>query len=216
MNEPLIKVMIVDDHPVVRAGIADILGLEDDIVVIAEAADGQEAIEKVKKHNPDLVLMDMQMPNMGGVEAINSIREFNKQVKFIILTTYKNEDFVFDGVNAGARGYLLKDAEPDELIDAIQRVYRGESLIDSSMITKVLDRFSLITSSKSRAHNLTNREVEVLELIANGASNKDIAAALFISEKTVKTHITHIFKKLQVNDRTKAVTKAIRRHIIKI
>lgn len=211
-----VKIVIVDDHPIVRHGLATILDYEEEIEVLAQGSDGEEAIELVRKHHPDLVLIDMKMPDMEGVEAINKIREFNTDVKFIILTTYDDDDSVFEGINAGARGYLLKDTTPEDLVDAIIRVNRGESLIDPKWQTKLFDRFSQIAKKQTVEHALTNRELEVLQLIANGASNKDIASALFISVKTVKTHITHIFEKLEVRDRTESVTKALRLGIIKI
>ena len=212
----IIRIIVIDDHPVVRQGLASILDYEDEIEVLDQGADGLEAIELVKKHDPDLVLIDIKMPKMKGVEAINRIREFNKNVKFIILTTYDDEESVFDGINAGARGYLLKDTTPDELVDAIRKVNRGESLVDSKMQTRLFDRYSQLVKKQTVEHTLTNRELEVLHLIANGASNKDIAAELYISVKTVKTHITHIFEKLEVRDRTESVTKALKLGIIKI
>lgn len=211
-----IRIIIADDHVIVRTGLCKILEMEDDIEVVAEASDGFEAIEKVKQYNPDLVLMDMRMPKMNGAEAIKRIREFNDEVKFIILTTYSNEEYVFDGIKAGARGFLLKDAFPDEIISAIRKVNNGESLFEPTMITKVLDRFSQIADQPKIENALTNREMEVLQLIADGSSNKEIAAKLFISIKTVKTHVTHIFEKLGVSDRTEAVTKALRLKIIEI
>lgn len=203
-----IRIVIADDHPIVREGLTSILNLQNDMEVVAEASDGLEAIEMVNEYNPDLVLIDLRMPNLGGAQAIQKIRESNKDVKFLILTTFADEENVFEGVRAGARGYLLKDTLPDELIRAIRRVNNGESLIEPSMVTRVLDRFSKVIQKQEFANELTNRELEVLKLLAEGTSNKGIADKLFISIKTVKTHITHIFEKLDVKNRTEAVAKA--------
>jgi DNA-binding NarL/FixJ family response regulator len=203
-----IRIVIADDHPVVREGISLILGLQSDLEVVGEAADGLQVIELVNEKKPDLVLIDLRMPNLGGAQAIQKIRETNKDVKFIILTTFADAESVFEGVRAGARGYLLKETLPDEIIRAIRKVNKGESLIEPSMITQVLDRFSKVIQKQEFITELTPRELEVLKLLAEGTSNKDIAAQLFISIKTVKTHITHIFEKLDVKNRTEAVAKA--------
>lgn len=204
-----IKVIIADDHTIVRQGLSHILSFEDDIDVISEAANGQEAIEKVKAMKPDLVLMDLRMPQVTGVEAIREIRKFDTEVKFIILTTFDNEEDIFEGIRSGARGYLLKDATPDELVNAIHRVKNGESLINETMMTKLLNHISRQDQTTPQQQStLTVREIEVLQYAAEGASNKDIAEKLFISVKTVKTHLTHIFDKLKARNRTEAVTKA--------
>ncbi|MCI0511846.1 response regulator transcription factor [candidate division KSB1 bacterium] len=202
-----ISVMIVDDHPIVREGLTSILECEDDIQVVAEAADGAEAVEKVRSIQPDIMLIDMRMPVVNGVSAIRQIRAFNDRIRFIILTTYNNEEYVFEGIKAGARGYLLKDAKPSDLVDAIRRVAQGESLINSTLMTKLLDRISNPDQTGIQQFGLTNRELELLSLLSEGASNVEIAEKLFISIKTVKTHVTHIFEKLKVRNRTEAVTK---------
>ena len=204
-----IRIIIADDHTIVRQGLSHILSFEDDIDIIAEAANGREAVEKVAALKPDLVLMDLRMPEVTGVEAIREIRTFDTQVKFIILTTFDNEEDIFEGIRSGARGYLLKDATPDELIKAIHRVKNGDSLINETMMTKLLNHISRQDPASSPKQNpLTARELEVLLFAADGASNKDIAKKLFISVKTVKTHFTHIFDKLKARNRTEAVTKA--------
>jgi DNA-binding NarL/FixJ family response regulator len=209
-----IRIVIADDHPVVREGISSILGLQSDLEVVGEAADGLQVIDLVNEKNPDLVLIDLRMPNLGGAQAIQKIRETNKDVKFLILTTFSDAENVFEGVRAGARGYLLKDTLPDDLVRAIRRVNKGESLIEPTMITHVLDRFSKAIQKQEFITELTNRELEVLKLLAEGTSNKEIAAQLFISIKTVKTHITHIFEKLDVKNRTEAVAKAHKSKVI--
>jgi DNA-binding NarL/FixJ family response regulator len=203
-----IKIIIVDDHHIVREGLTTIINFQDDMEIVGEASDGLQAIEMVNKFHPDLVLMDLRMPNLGGAEAIQKIRESNPEVKFVILTTFKEDNDVFEGVSAGARGYLLKDTPSDEIIKAIRKVNNGETLMESSMYTRVLDRFSKVIQRQEFANDLTRRELDVLKLLADGASNKIIAEKLFISIKTVKTHITHIFEKLDVKNRTEAVAKA--------
>jgi len=211
-----IKILIADDPPVVREGLSSILGFEDDIEIVGEAADGEEAVQKFIELKPQLVLIDIQMPRMKGVQAIQKIKEINPAVNIIILTVYDIEDYVYEGIKAGARGYLLKDTSPDKLVEAIRKVNRGESLIEPMLATKVLDKFSELAKKEKPSHRLTPRELQILRLLADGKSNKELAAELFISEKTVKTHITHIFEKLNVRDRTEAVMSALKKGIIQI
>jgi len=211
-----IKILIADDHPVVREGLNAMLSREVDFKVIGEAKDGAEAVSKVKELKPDVVLMDLRMPEMDGVEAMRQIRSIDADVKFIILTTYSDDDYIFSGIEAGARAYLLKDAPRDELFKAIRAVYKGESLIQPVVASKLLDRFSQLSRRTPSGEELSERELEVLCLMAKGAANKEISAELKIAQSTVKTHITNIFQKLGVNDRTEAVTQAIKKGLIRL
>lgn len=211
-----IKILIADDHPVVREGLSAMLSKEQDIQVVGEAGNGAEAINKAKELQPDIVLMDLRMPEVDGVEAMRQIGTENPDIKFIVLTTYDNDEYIFKGIEAGARAYLLKDAPREELFKAIRAVYRGESLIQPAIAGKVLERFAELSRQARVPDALSERELEVLRLMAKGAANKEIAAGLYISESTVKTHIQSIFQKLGVSDRTEAVTRAIRQGIIRL
>ena len=211
-----IKIIIADDHPVVREGLSAMLAREEDILVVAEAKDGHEAVKLASEHSPDIVLMDLRMPEMDGVEAIRHLKEQNPEIQVIILTTYDDDEDIFRGIEAGARAYLLKDAPREELFKAIRAVSRGESLIDPSITGRVLDRLTKLSQQVQTPEILSDRELEVLTLIARGTSNKEIADTLTISESTVKTHIQSIFHKLEVNDRTEAVTEALKRGIIRL
>ena len=211
-----IKILIADDHPVVREGLNAMLSREVDFKVVGEAKDGKEAVAKVQEVKPDVVLMDLRMPEMDGVEAMRQIRSTDTDVKFIILTTYSDDDYIFSGIEAGARAYLLKDAPRDELFKAIRAVHKGESLIQPVVASKLLDRFSQLSRRTPSGEELSERELEVLCLMAKGAANKEIGAELKIAQSTVKTHITNIFQKMGVNDRTEAVTQAIKKGLIRI
>ena len=211
-----IRVLIVDDHEVVRDGLITILGRENDFTVVGEAKNGLEAIEKAQELKPDVLLMDLRMPELDGVEAMRRIREDNPDVKFTVLTTYDSDEYIFDAIEAGAKGYLLKDASRDELFQAVRAVYRGESIIQPGVAARILDRFSQLSRQAVDSGGLSERELEVLRLISRGAANKEIGASLSISESTVKTHVANIFQKLDVNDRTDAVTQALQRGIIKL
>ncbi len=212
-NRRTIRVVIADDHPVVREGLAAMLEREPDIEVVGEARDGQEAIERVAALRPDVVLMDLQMPRVDGVEAIRQIRERHSGVHVLVLTTYDDDESILRGVEAGARGYLLKDAPRDELFRAVRAVARGESLLQPAVATRLPNRVAR-KSAQPAPETLTERELEVLRLLARGAANKEIGAELHISESTVKTHVANIFQKLDVGDRTEAVTAALRRGLL--
>ncbi len=211
-----IKILIVDDHPVVREGIGSMLKRQPDFRIVGEACNGLEAVEKARELSPDVVLMDLRMPELDGVEAIKRIKEEKPEVKFIILTTYSDDEYIFKGIAAGARAYLLKDAPRDELFKAIRAVSRGESLIQPIVASRVLDKLAELSRKTPLAETLSEREVEVLRLMASGESNKDIADKLSITQSTVKTHITSIFQKLNVTTRTEAVTTALKRGIIQL
>jgi DNA-binding NarL/FixJ family response regulator len=210
------RVLIADDHPVVREGLAAMLSRESDIEVVGEAQNGKVAIEKARELKPDIVLMDLRMPEVDGIEAIRRIKLENPRVKFIVLTTYDNDEYIFKGIEAGARAYLLKDAPRGELFKAIRAVNKGESLIEPAIAGRVLDRLAELSRQTQSPEALSERELEVLTLIAKGASNKLIATSLNIGESTVKTHIQNIFHKLNVGDRTEAVTEAIKKGIVRL
>jgi DNA-binding NarL/FixJ family response regulator len=206
--------MIVDDHTVVRDGVATMLGRQPDISVVGEAANGREAVDITKTLRPDVILMDLRMPEMDGVEAMRQIREDNQEVKFIVLTTFDTDEYIFHAIEAGAKGFLLKDASREELFKAVRAVNRGESLVQPGVAARLLDRFAELLRPTPAEPLLSARELEVVQLMSTGATNKEIAASLSISESTVKTHVANIFQKLDVNDRTGAVTTAIQKGII--
>lgn len=216
-----IKVLIADDHRVVREGLAAILKTKENIVVIGEAQDGQEAVEKARSLMPDVVLMDVSMPRMTGVEATRQLKREFPHMGIIALTMYDEQQYIFDLVRAGATGYLLKDTDTAQIVAAIRAVYRGESLIHPSVASKILAEFSLMSQKKGKKaawveHDLSEREITVLKLVAEGKTNKEIANALDLSEKTVKNHVRNIFHKLQVYDRTQAAILAIRKGLIEL
>src|SRR6476646_2791326 len=216
-----IKVLIADDHRVVREGLAAILKTKDDLNVVGEAQDGMEAVEKTKTLMPDVILMDVSMPRMGGVEATRQIKREFPHIGIVALTMYEEQQYIFDLVRAGATGYLLKDSESSQIVAAIRAIYRGESLIHPSVASKILAEFSLMAQKKGKKpgwveHDLTEREITVLRLVADGKTNKEIANNLDLSEKTVKNHVRNIFHKLQVYDRTQAAILAIRKGLIEL
>lgn len=216
-----IKVLIADDHRVVREGLAAILKTKENIVVVGEAQDGQEAVEKASSLMPDVILMDVSMPRMSGVEATRQIKRTFPHVGIIALTMYDEQQYIFDLVRAGATGYLLKDTDSAQIVAAIRAVYRGESLIHPSVASKILAEFSLLAQKKGKKpswveHDLSEREITVLKLVAEGKTNKEIANVLDLSEKTVKNHVRNIFHKLQVYDRTQAAILAIRKGLIEL
>jgi two-component system response regulator DegU len=214
--ENKIKILIADDHPLFRQGIKQILELEKDITVIAQASNGSEAIQLAMEHKPDVILMDINMPGTGGLQAIEEIKAENIESRIIVLTIHEDREYLIKTLQMGAEGYVLKDAEPSVLIDAIRSVYLGQSYIQPTMTKELVREFNRLTlqAREKRGENrLTAREREVLMLIAEGMINKEIASKLYISEKTVKNHVSNIFKKLNVSDRTQAAIYAIKHNI---
>lgn len=215
------KVLIVDDHRVVREGLSAILETKDDIQVVGEAQTGGEAVEKARTLMPDVILMDVSMPGMTGIEATRIIKREFPHIGVIALTMYEEQQYIFDLVRAGATGYLLKDSDSAQIVAAIRAVSRGESLIHPSVASKILAEFSLLAEGKGKKramleHDLTEREITVLRLVADGKTNKEIANVLDLSEKTIKNHVRNIFHKLHVYDRTQAAILAIRKGIIEL
>ncbi|WP_282034950.1 response regulator [Metabacillus indicus] len=206
-----IRLLIADDHKVVRRGLHFFLKTQKDIDIVGEAENGQEAVELVRSLNPDVILMDLSMPVMDGVEATREIRTFNQEIKVIILTSYADQDHVIPAIQAGASGYQLKDVEPDELVHTIREVLKGESKLHPKVTSHVMSHL-MQTNQKGQKPltPLTNRENDVLKEIAKGRSNKEIAAALYITEKTVKTHVSNILSKLELADRTQAALYAVK------
>jgi len=207
----VIRLLIADDHPVVRAGLLGMLGSEGDFEVVGEARDGQEAVAKAALLEPDVVLMDLRMPNLDGVSATTRIRARQPHTQVLVLTTYDTDDDILRAVDAGAVGCLLKDAPREELFRAVRAAARGESVLAPPVLARLLSRMRA-----PAAEALSAREVEVLTLVARGAANKAVARELYISETTVKTHLSHIFTKLGVDDRTAAVTVALDRGILRL
>ena len=209
-----IKVVIADDHSLVRQGLRRYLDMADDIEVIGEAANGEEAIALVEKAQPDIVLLDIRMPSMDGLEAARKIRERFPSVGAIMLTAYDDRQFVVEAVRAGARGYVLKARDAEHLIQTVRLVAGGNMVIDPQLVVALAEELSQAKERDRRAETLTAREIEVLQLLAFGHTNRDIAEKLFISPDTVKTHLEHIFEKLGASDRTAAVAEALRRRLI--
>jgi len=211
-----ISVLIADDHSLIRQGLKQILELEKDITVIAQATNGSEAIQYARECKPDVILMDINMPGTNGLQAIKEIKLEKLQSKIIVLTIHEDREYLFKTLQMGAEGYVLKDAEPSVLIEAIRNVYSGQSYIQPNMTSELVKEFNRVTMHEKEKHdenNLTSREIEVLELIAEGMINKEIAKQLYISEKTVKNHVSNIFRKLNVSDRTQAAIYAFKHNI---
>jgi DNA-binding NarL/FixJ family response regulator len=215
MGPEPIRVLIVDDHAVVREGLRTFLELQDGIEVVGEAADGGEAIERTVALAPDVVLMDLVMPKVDGVQAMRALHQRAPRTRVIVLTSFLDDERLMPAVQAGAAGYLLKDVEPSELARAVRTAYAGEALIDPTVAARLLGVLAgpRATAATDGEH-LTNREREVLELIAAGRSNKRIAFELGIAEKTVKTHVGHVLAKLGVADRTQAALLAVQQGLV--
>jgi NarL family two-component system response regulator LiaR len=208
-----IRVLIADDHAVVRQGLRTFLELQEDIEVVGDAADGEAALAGVERFEPDVVLMDLVMPGVGGVEAIRRLRTLRPETRVLVLTSFLDDEKLFPAVRAGAAGYLLKDVEPLELVRAIRTVADGEALLHPAVAARLMEEFS-DTERPVAEEALTAREREVLLLIAGGLPNKQIALELGIAEKTVKTHVSSILSKLGLTDRTQAALYAVRAGLI--
>ena len=213
-SPPPIRILIADDHLVVREGLRAILEAAPDLTPVGEAADGAEAVRLAGELSPDVVLMDLRMPNVDGIEAIEQIKTYHPQVEVVILTTYDDDEYIVRGLRAGALGYLLKDSGRKVLFEVIRAAARGESLLPSSVVEKVVAH--LAEPRPVQVGGLSERESEVLALLAEGAANKEIAARLHITERTVKAHVTGIFNKLGVNSRAEAVAVALRSGLLPV
>ena len=206
----VIRVLIADDHAIVRKGIRALLATEPGIVVVVEALDGQQAIDQTLCLSPDVVLMDLVMPGVDGLEATQQIIDQRPDTGILVLTSFAGDDKVFPAIRAGARGYLLKDSGPEELVQAVRQVHRGESSLHPSIARKVLRELAKPMQRDPEVDTLTEREIEVLQLVAEGHSNRDIAEQLTISEATVRTHVSNILAKLNLGSRTQAALYALR------
>lgn len=217
MAEETIKVLVADDHALIREGLSRILSLEPSISLVGEVENGRQAVEITLQKNVDVVLLDINMPDMNGIEACKKIKEKSPYTQVIALTIHEDEEYLFEMIRSGISAYLLKDVNPDQLIHTIKGSARGESFIPPKLMARVFREFNRLSSGPGdESHGLTKRELDVLKLVAQGYNNKSIAEKLYISEKTVKNHLTNIFQKLDVSDRTQAVLYAIKNKIVQI
>ncbi|MBO2519840.1 MAG: response regulator transcription factor [Limnochorda sp.] len=209
-----IRILIVDDHEVVRIGLRSLLERIGQFEVVGEAASAQEAIELARSRKPDVVVMDIRMPDGSGIEACRAIRSENEAIKVIMLTSYTDDEAIFASVMAGASGYVLKQIGSHELVEAIRTVAAGGSLLDPSITGKVLERMRGMSREQQQHEKLTDQELRILRLIADGRTNKEIAEALYLSEKTVRNYVSSILSKLNLSNRAEAAAYAVRRHLL--
>lgn len=207
-----IRVLIADDHPVVRQGLRTFLRTQKDIDVAGEASDGETAVAEARRLRPDVVLLDLVMPRVGGLEALRRIRTAAPSARVIVLTSFADDQKLFPAIEAGAAGYLLKDVAPSELAEAVRIVHRGEALLHPALTARLMRQFQERRDAPDE--RLTKRELEVLRLVARGLSNRSIAGELVVSEKTVKTHVSNILAKLELADRTQAAVYAVREGLV--
>jgi len=209
LAEPAIRILIVDDHPVVRDGLRGMFANEDDFEVVGEAENGRDAVNRALAFQPDVILMDLRMPEMDGVSAIRLLADKAVEARVLVLTTYDTDSDVLPAIEAGATGFLLKDAPRDELFRAVRAAAGGEAVLSPSVAARLIDQVR-----QPNKETVTERELEVLRLVASGSTNREVAERLFISEATVKTHLLHIYGKLGVNDRAAAVGEAFERGLL--
>lgn len=207
-DQPKIRILSVDDHPLLSEGIATMINSQDDMMLIAQASSGGDAIQQYRKHQPDVTLMDLRLPDLSGIDAMIAIRTEFPAARIVMLTTFEGDVEIQRALQAGARGYLLKNMAPSEILDVIRKVHSGKTRVPSQVASQLAEHMG--------DEALTAREVEVLRKVAEGNRNKDIADLLFISEETVKVHVKHIMDKLGAKDRTQAITIAVRRGIIEL
>ena len=211
-----ISIMITDDHSMIREGLKSLLELDDDIKVIAEAVDGRDCLDKLDVYKPDVLLLDINMPNMNGLEVLKELKARKSKVKVLVLTVHNETEYLMKAVDIGINGYVLKDSESAELKKAIRAIMDGETYIQPSLIPALIAKRLERNEDEEKIDSLTRRELEVLKLLAIGMYNKEVAEKLEISERTVKNHVSNIFKKLEVTDRTQAAVFAIRNNLIKV
>ncbi|MDO8685388.1 MAG: response regulator transcription factor [Clostridiales bacterium] len=214
-----IRVLIADDHPMIRQGLKQILEMEEDMDVVAQASNGREAVRLAREHKPDIILMDINMPEMDGLQAIREIKKSAMPSRVIMLTIHEDREYLFKALQIGAEGYVLKDAETSVLVSAIRSVNNGQAYIQPNMTRQLVTEFNRIVTNekvKKDENTLTSRELDVIVLIAEGMINKEIGKKLFISEKTVKNHVSNIFRKLDVSDRTQAAIYAYKHNMKKL
>ena len=219
MNPPAVRVLLVDDDDLMRAGLCAVLSSDEGVTVVGEASDGRASVELVRRLTPDVVLMDVRMPDLDGISATREILAGTPDVKIVILTTFEQDDYIFGALRAGASGFLLKRTKPEELIAAIHTIAAGDSLLSPSVTRRVIERMAEQPvedrSEDERVDELTRRELEVLELIARGLSNSEIAQAFVIEQSTVKTHVKRILMKLRLRDRVQAVIFAYEHGLVR-
>lgn len=211
----MIRLLIVDDHKVVRQGLRFLLQHEEDIEIVGEAADGEQAVAAVRKHVPAVVLLDLLMPKMDGLTALRAIKEISPSTQVIILTSHQGDDELFDAIKAGALSYVLKTAGVEVVVESVRAAARGESLLDPSVASKVLEEMRR-AATRDQIDPLSKREIEVLSALARGRSNKEIAKELSIGEETVKTHVSNILSKLHLADRTQAAIYGLQKRLVRL